>query len=352
MERRCLSVTALAWLLACQSEPAPAPSSAPAVAAPDEAPSAVHTWVEPRRPAAALALELSAELVPSERGRAELPMPLAGRVLEVRVAPGDTVRAGQPLVVVALPEATIAAAERATAEAHAARLDERRARLEQLHSEGLSRSADLLELDTERVRVRGEATRARALLAAAGLDGVAPTDERILLRAPLDGVVVAVSAVRGQHRRPEDGALLSVHADVGHRVQATLPEAPPAGARFVWSVAGSADVELRWLSSAPRAGEGRVGITAWLVGPEEQPLGRGRAGRLRMVLPADDDLHVVPATALDRGAPEGTRLWVRRSGGAEAGVDAALVMSLGADVLVRAALGEGDRVALEPGGRS
>lgn len=328
------------------SHPAPgASTAAPA------APSSPHTWLAPRRPETAAALELAAELVPAERARAELTMPLGGRILDVRVAPGDRVRAGQPLVVVLLPEASVAYAAVARAEAGRALIEARRARVAQLEREGLSRAAELLELDAERVRLTGELATARATLVGAGLDPTAPEGDTATLRASIDGVVTAVSAVRGQYRRPEDGALLVLHAGATRRVQATLPEPPPPGARFVWVVPGRPDVELSWLSSVARVGEGRVGITAWLESPPDQPLGEGRAGRLVLHLPDTADAHVVPATALLRESGR-ARLRVRSAAGVEELREATLLMTLGADVLVRAALAEGERVALEAGERS
>lgn len=347
-------LTLLTLTTACGA-PAGAPEAshaAPAASAPEPAaPSSTHTWLAPRRPESATALELAAELVPAERARAELTMPLSGRILDVRVAPGDRVRAGQPLMVVALPEASVAYAALARAESGRALVDARRARVAELEREGLSRTAELMELDAERVRLTGELATARAILVGAGLDPTKPEGDTTTLRASIDGVITVVSAVRGQYRRPEDGALLVLHAGATRRVQATLPEPPPPGARFVWVVPGSPDVELTWLSSVARVGEGRVGITAWLESPPDQPLGHGRAGRLELHLPATADAHVVPATALLRESGR-ARLRVRSAAGVEELREATLLMTLGADVLVRAALAEGERVALEAGERS
>jgi len=169
------------------------------------------------------AVALPGQLGPNEDRTARLGAPAEGRVLAVRVNPGERVSAGQVLVTLQSPEAGMAQADLAKASAavashhahanYATRARERADRLLALKS--ISRQeyekavADEELARSEHSQAEAEVVRARSTARALGAEGQ-PAGQ-LAVRAPAAGVVLERSAVPGAVVEP--GAPLVVITD-------------------------------------------------------------------------------------------------------------------------------------------
>jgi membrane fusion protein, heavy metal efflux system len=149
------------------------------------------------------------QVVPNEDRTARLGAPAAGRVVSIRVSPGDRVTTGQVLVTLQSPEAGTAQADLAKAEAEVA---SRRAQASYAKS-ARERAERLLNLkaiprqdyeraiaDDELARsalAQAEAEARRARSTAATLGASSSAGGLITVRAPFVGVVLARTAIPG-----------------------------------------------------------------------------------------------------------------------------------------------------------
>jgi membrane fusion protein, heavy metal efflux system len=168
-------------------------------------------------------LELPGQLVPDEDHSARLAAPVEGRVMAVHVRVGDRVRRGQALVVL---QSAGGSAARADLVKGAAEVASRRSALAYART-ARERAERLLDAkagspqDVERARAdedlaqsafgaaQAERTRAEGVARQLGISG--PSDD-VVVRSPLDGVVIARDALPGSVATP-GGALVTV-ADV------------------------------------------------------------------------------------------------------------------------------------------
>jgi len=313
---RAAFVVASLGLWGCRA-PGPAEPAPPSQASPASA-SARFQGVEPARGSAWL--DAPAHVVSSPNDTALVSAPLGARVQKLRVYPGQTVREGDALVDVVMPELLRAAGALRSADLRLASWQERRAILAPLVEKGLARPAELSDIDANIASVRGDRESARATLRAAGeldaragalLDGQGV----VSLRAPLGGVVVSVTAKVGEFREPNSGALVElVSPDADPRVEARFAAAPPPGMRFEWVEAGrSMPLVLDALS--PHADERDGSRVAWFhVEGADASVGlvAGALGRVHMVV--RDDWVVVPTQALREEHGE-TTVEVREAAG-------------------------------------
>jgi cobalt-zinc-cadmium efflux system membrane fusion protein len=159
---------------------------------------------------AAAAANVPGQLVANEDRTARLGAPAAGRVMSVRVRPGDEVSTGTILVTLASPEAAAAQSDlsKASAEvssrraqatyAHAARARaERLLALKAIPQQDLEKAVADDELATSSLsQAEAELRRARSTATQLGAGEVTAAGE-IALRSPLGGVVLARTAVPG-----------------------------------------------------------------------------------------------------------------------------------------------------------
>ena len=268
----------------------------------EQAPSSATRWTAALPAINSEWLDYPARVLSSPNDSALVTPPLTGRVLHVRVHPGQTVQAGDALVDLVMPELIQAAGALRSSELRLVSWNERRARLVPLLEKGLARAAELNEIDSAIASVRAERESARATLRAAGepdqraaslLDG----NGAVSLRAPLTGVVVSVSAKPGEIRAPAAGPLLElVASDTDPTVEARFSALPPQGSSFEWLAAGAV-VPLSLEALSPHADERDGSRTAWFHVANGQPgLVAGSLGRVRIV--AGADWVLVPARAL------------------------------------------------------
>ena len=150
------------------------------------------------------------QLVANEDRTARLGAPAAGRVISVRVRPGDNVSSGSTLVTLASPEAAAAQSDvsKASAEmssrqaqatyAHAARTRaERLLVLKAIPQQDVEKAiADDELAKAALIQAEAELRRARSTAAQLGAGSATATGE-IALRSPFSGVVLARTAVPG-----------------------------------------------------------------------------------------------------------------------------------------------------------
>ena len=123
--------------------------------------------------------------------------PVSGRVVRALAAPGDHVRKGQPLIELVSPEVGSAFADARKARADLVAAEHELARQRELVAAHASAPRDLEVADDTARRARAELERAEAktrMLSGGTFDAVT---ERLTLRSPIDGEVVARSANPG-----------------------------------------------------------------------------------------------------------------------------------------------------------
>jgi cobalt-zinc-cadmium efflux system membrane fusion protein len=193
--------------------------------------------------------------------------PVSGRVVELRVQPGDRVKKGQPLLVIASPDAESAFADWIAARADAALAEKNLERQRRLLAD---QAVSLKEVQ----QAEGDATKARAAraraLARLEVLGISPDDpngkpSRYLLRAPLDGVVVERPANPGMEVRADSGTSLVTVADLSRLwVLADVFE------RDVGAVLKGSKAEVRVAAWPGRVWEGKIAYVGDTVDPQSR----------------------------------------------------------------------------------
>jgi cobalt-zinc-cadmium efflux system membrane fusion protein len=173
-----------------------------------------------------LAEPLNARVVFDESATARMASPVAGRIVSLSAQPGDAVKAGQTLAVIDAPDLGAAQADVAKAKA-----DERRKVLALGRANDLFRGdvlprKDLEASESDLEQARAEAQRAALRLANLNPRNAALSGQRMVLAAPLGGVVVERKANPGMEVRPDLADPLFVITDL-KRVQilVDVPEA-------------------------------------------------------------------------------------------------------------------------------
>ena len=167
-------------------------------------------WAPVTMGSAAAAASVPGQLVPNEDRTARLGAPASGRVVSVRVRPGESVSDGTVLVTLASPEAAVAQSDLAKASAevssrqaqatyaHAAReRAERLLALKAIPRQDVERAIADDELASAALtQAQAELRRARSTASQLGTGDVTATGE-IAVRSPLAGVVLTRTAEPG-----------------------------------------------------------------------------------------------------------------------------------------------------------
>ena len=155
--------------------------------------------IEPRRE---MVLRFNGRLVWNEDRTVRIFAPFAGRVTEIAVRPGDRVKAGQKLAVLASPDLGQAQSEARKAEQDFALAQKNRARVEELFMAGVAPQKDLQAAQADLARTRAEKDRTLAKLRLYGKTDT--VDQTLALKSPIEGVVVERNLNPGQEIRPDN----------------------------------------------------------------------------------------------------------------------------------------------------
>lgn len=148
-------------------------------------------------------MRFSGRLVWDEDRTARVFTPFAGKVLSIAVRPGDAIRQGRALAVLAAPELGMAQSEARKAEQDYALAQKNRARIEELFNAGVAPAKDFQAAQADEARAASERSRTAARLKSWGIDDRI-VDQRFVLRSPVAGVVVERNLNPGQEIRPDN----------------------------------------------------------------------------------------------------------------------------------------------------
>ncbi len=204
---RFLFVLALAAVAACgEKEKEPPPQYTveqhSIVVFPPGSPQAASITSVPIEPRRDMTLRFNGRLVWNEDRTVRVFPPFAGRVTEIAVRPGERVKAGQTLAVLAAPELGQVQAEARRAEQDFALAQKNLARVEELFMAGVAPAKDRQAAQADVGRTRAEKERTLAKLRLYGKTNT--VDQTLALRSPIEGVVVERNLNPGQELRPDN----------------------------------------------------------------------------------------------------------------------------------------------------
>lgn len=172
-----------------------------------------------------LAEPLNARIAYDESHTARVSSPVSGRIVELRKQLGDLVAPGDVLAVVDSPDLGAAMADAAKARADERRRNLALARAQELYSGEVLPRKDLEAAQADYDQARAESTRAALRLANLNPRHAALTGERMILAAPVAGVVAERKANPGMEVRPDLPDPLFVVTDLNWlQVAIDLPE--------------------------------------------------------------------------------------------------------------------------------
>ena len=145
-------------------------------------------------------VNLTGEIISDPDRTADVTARVPGRIVEVRFKEGIRVKSGDVLVVIESPEIARARALVSAAQAKAQSARQNANRLASVAQKGLAAGQEVATADAEAAALEAEARAARQTLTAFGsaVAEVSGDSARLALRAPIAGVVLSRSAVRGQ----------------------------------------------------------------------------------------------------------------------------------------------------------
>lgn len=261
MALRCWRSLALTLSIGCSSMAGHAPADPDATNA-TRLDAVASEWIRTQAVASVAVpdrIDAPGWLVLLHDAEARLATPVPGRVAQVHVREGARVRAGDPLVTLDSAEAVHLRSEAAAADVELRVAEAEFERQERLAESGLGLMVDRMraEADLQRARMARDAARQAAAILGEGKGSA------LVLRAPIDGVVVDLDLRPGQAVSPDDGPLLDVaHTDrpfarldvyedalnrveVGQSVLVTSSSGDGSARGRVVEVAGAADPRTR-----------------------------------------------------------------------------------------------------------
>ena len=204
MKRLLVGVLA-AVLASCQDKPKeapPAPSvSGDTVVFPTGSPQLAQIATAAIQLRREMTMRFNGRLVWNEDHTVRVFAPFGGRVTSIAVRPGDRVKAGDTLAVLAAPELGAAQADARKAEQDAALSRKNLARIQELFDAGVAPAKDLQAAQADVARTTADLERTRERLKLYGkTDAV---DQSFRLKSPIAGVVVERNLNPGQEVRPD-----------------------------------------------------------------------------------------------------------------------------------------------------
>ena len=191
-------------LAGCTEKPAPVAPPSPKfengeVVFPEGSRQIAAFTVEQAVPGGTQVVKLTGRVVWDEDRTVRIYPPMGGRVQRILARPGDPVKVGQVLAVLASPEFGQAQAEARRAQADLALAEKNLARMRELHGAGVVARKDLNAAEADHARAESESARA---FGRARLYGSAESvDQSLALRSPVPGVLVERNINPGQELR-------------------------------------------------------------------------------------------------------------------------------------------------------
>ena len=246
-------------------------------------------------------LEATAWTVAAPGGVALLTTTVRGRIERVLTRPGDRVREGDALVRLRAPELIAALSARNSAQKRQVAYEAHVKELTALRKDGLLRTADLFEAQAQLADIQGQKAAAEAILRGAALDDQAANEVQQsglwTLRAPIAGVVRAVTAELGGLAEPGAPPLVQLVADRAARIEAHLHQALPAGVRVRFEPTVGAAIALQDAVTATAIDPQDGSVVRWFEPAVPMDLPTNLRGRL-VVASLPQDAFQVPARAL------------------------------------------------------
>ncbi len=147
-------------------------------------------------------LRISGRLVWDEGKTVRVFPPFSGRVVRILANPGDAVKPGQALAVLASPEFGQTQADARRAASDFALAEKNLARLRELHANGVAPRKDMQTAEADHARAEAELQRARGKISLYG-GNEAAVDQSFTLKSPIAGIVVERSINPGQELRSD-----------------------------------------------------------------------------------------------------------------------------------------------------
>jgi len=176
------------------------------------------------------ATDFPGDAVLGEQGQAEAGSLVAGRIASLDVTEGEVVKKGQALARIDAPEAGRAIADLLRARGRALLASKKLERQLALENQNATSPTAVDEARAEDVAARADRAAGKALLATIGIAEPAEGEEaskhlagRMVVRAPIDGVVVQRNAVLGAAVTPESSLFTIVALDKLF-IRARVPE--------------------------------------------------------------------------------------------------------------------------------
>ncbi len=303
---RPIASLAVLGILACHG-PAPEPPDPSA----GQAASTPVRWIKPQHPSEHLTLfAMPAVAVAAADARQAVALSTRAQVETVFVRAGDRVLAGAPLVDVRVPEWVQAAAQRQATQTRLAAQQKYLASLKSLRGEGLARTGDVFQIETQVAELQALRAEAESRLRGAGLDDAAVSEliakGHLTLRARQDGLVRQVTAVAGATVEPGQPPLLVVESPRAVRIEVHLHQPLPQGGTWVFRQTSGVDLPLQPTPVAQSADAEDGSQIMWFdAASPDQTLPAGTRGQLVLGHVADD-IWAIPVAALinAQGAPQ------------------------------------------------
>jgi cobalt-zinc-cadmium efflux system membrane fusion protein len=186
-------------------EPQPTVDGEDIVQFPASSPSLPQIAVSAVQPRREMAAHFNGRLVWNEDRTVRVFAPFGGRVTAISVRPGDRVKAGDTLAVIAAPELGAAQAEARKADQDHALAQKNFTRVRELYEAGVAPAKDYQAAQADLARTAADQDRAREKLKLydkAG-EGEMKVDQTFRLKSPITGVVVERNLNPGQEVRSD-----------------------------------------------------------------------------------------------------------------------------------------------------
>jgi len=148
-------------------------------------------------------VSLPGRLVWDEDRTVRVATPFAGRVTEILVQPGTSVKAGQSLAMLTSPDFGSAQADARKAAADHAVAAKALARQRELYDAGIVAQKELEQSQADAARAAADLQRTQAALRQYGQAGADIVNQRFALRSPIEGLVVERNINPGMELRPD-----------------------------------------------------------------------------------------------------------------------------------------------------